>query len=61
MFQGLGWLEILIVLVMGLIYIGIPVVIIFFAVRAYRRIFRKLDQIQEELQSIRDQLRQADQ
>ena len=61
MYQGIGTWEVLVVLVMGLIFSGIPVVILYFAVKAYYRIFRQLDQIQEELQSIRDQLRQTDQ
>jgi len=48
------------VLVMGLIYIGIPVVILYFAVKAFKRIFQQLDQIQEDLQNISEQLRQTD-
>ena len=50
--------EVLMMLVMALIYIGIPVAILYLAIKAIRRIFRQLDEIQEELQGIRDQLRQ---
>ena len=60
MMGGIGAWEILVLLITALVYIGIPVAILYLAIRGFKRIFRQLDQIQEQLQSIRAQLDQTD-
>ena len=60
MIGGIGAWGILVLLVTALVYIGIPVAILYLAIRGFRRIFRQLDHIQDQLESIKAQLNQTD-
>ncbi len=46
---GVGLAELLLILIQLLIFLGIPIVLIVFAMRAFRRIHQRLDRIEEML------------